>query len=78
MTYHTKGSVRGRCSHNHKTIGGALACLAKDQAGCASQGGYSDREVYDSDGNEIPTTTDDDGNLMVDPYPGDGEEDSIT
>lgn len=41
----TYGSVRGCCGHRHETRDGADKCLALDQAGCASQGGYSDREV---------------------------------
>ncbi len=51
------GSVRGRCSHNHRTLSGALRCMARDQSGCASQGGYSDRDVqaFDSQDNAIAT-----------------------
>lgn len=76
--YVTRGSVRGECGHHHRTISGALACLSRDQSGCHSQGGYSDRDVYDQDGTLIPTTTDDDGHLIVDEDPGYGEEDSLT
>lgn len=41
----TYGSVRGCCGHRHTTRSGADRCLARDQAGCESQGGYSDRSV---------------------------------
>ncbi len=44
--YGCEGDVRGRCPHNHRTLSGALRCLASDQSGCARQGGYSDRGVY--------------------------------
>lgn len=44
-TYHVWGSVRGGCGHNHRTIRGAVTCLLRDQRGCASQGGYSDRGI---------------------------------
>ena len=44
-TYTTFGSVRGGCGHRHKTLESARRCLDKDQSGCGSQGGYSDREV---------------------------------
>ena len=42
----TRGSVRGDCGHHHRTVAAAEACLEQDRRGCASQGGYSDREVY--------------------------------
>lgn len=42
--------VRGTCGHSHRTLVAAKRCLAKDQAGCESQGGYSDRLVRDQDG----------------------------
>lgn len=45
VTYITKGSVRGSCGHKHTTHSGAYACLKRDQEGCASQGGYSDRDL---------------------------------
>lgn len=45
--YVTSGSVRGDCPHKHRTEGGARECLMDDQAGCRSQGGYSDRSVYE-------------------------------
>lgn len=41
----TRGSVRGCCGHKHRTIEAALRCLKSDQSGCASQGGYSDRQL---------------------------------
>lgn len=43
--YTTKGNVRGECGHEHRTEAAAQACLERDQRGCASQGGYSDRVV---------------------------------
>lgn len=50
--YTTEGSVRGSCGHQHRTYGAAEKCIARDQAGCARQGGYSDRHVVavESDG----------------------------
>ena len=51
--YYTQGSVRGRCKHTHRTIGAALACIARDMSGCVSQGGYSDREVVRADGEDF-------------------------
>lgn len=39
------GSVRGCCGHAHRSIEAAEACIARDQRGCESQGGYSDRRV---------------------------------
>jgi hypothetical protein len=48
-TYSTYGSVRGCCGHRHNTIDAAEACLAKDQDGCRSQRGYSDRSVVEVD-----------------------------
>lgn len=44
-TYTTYGNVRGGCGHRHQTSEAAERCLARDQAGCRSQGGYSDRSV---------------------------------
>lgn len=43
--YTTQGSVRGSCGHVHRTERAAEACAARDERGCASQGGYSDRGV---------------------------------
>jgi hypothetical protein len=50
--YTTDGSVRGDCGHKHRTVEAARRCLDKDQRGCSSQGGYSDRRVVavDTDG----------------------------
>ena len=50
--FSTYGSVRGCCGHRHTTLSGAARCLARDRAGCASQGGYSDRSLVlvDADG----------------------------
>ena len=57
-TYTTRGSVRGSCGHNHRTIATACRCLKADQAGCRSQRGYSDRTIHavDSDGTECDST----------------------
>ena len=52
-TYTTKGSVRGCCGHQHRSIMTAVECAQRDQRGCHSQGGYSDREVVRSDGEEL-------------------------
>jgi hypothetical protein len=52
-TYTTTGSVRGCCGHKHREIGTALACIARDAAGCRSQGGYTDRHVVRTDGAEL-------------------------
>lgn len=46
-TYTTYGSVRGCCGHKHKTSEAAEKCLDRDQKGCRSQGGYSDRSVVE-------------------------------
>jgi len=43
--YVTEGPVRGRCPHVHRSIEAAHRCAMRDQAGCAAQGGYSDRGV---------------------------------
>ncbi len=46
MTRYTlTGSVRGNCGHRHTTLSGAARCACDDQAGCKSQGGYSDRRL---------------------------------
>jgi oxalate decarboxylase/phosphoglucose isomerase-like protein (cupin superfamily) len=69
-TYITRGSVRGQCSHKHRTVSGALKCLERDQSGCHEHGGYSDREVYevtDGEAKMLYTITDDDCHLVVDP-----------
>lgn len=51
--YTTTGSVRGCCGHKHRSIATAKRCIDKDQAGCATQGGYSDRHVVRHDGSEL-------------------------
>ena len=43
--YTTAGSVRGCCGHKHRTLETAEACRERDQQGCVSQGGYSDRLI---------------------------------
>lgn len=53
ITYTTKGSVRGCCGHKHQTINAAAKCLKADQSGCASQGGYSDRRIVRTDGEDM-------------------------
>ena len=53
-TYTTEGPIRGACPHRHRSLVAALKCLQRDQDGCASQGGYSDRELY-GDGRWLPT-----------------------
>ena len=45
MIYTTYGKTRGSCGHRHTTFGAAEACRARDQSGCAAQGGYSDRII---------------------------------
>lgn len=52
-TYTTTGSVRGNCGHKHRSIATAYACRRRDQAGCASQGGYTDRSVERTDGADL-------------------------
>ena len=51
--YTTRGSVRGCCGHNHKTIEAAAKCAKKDDAACKRQRGYSDRSVVRRDGEEL-------------------------
>jgi len=60
-TYTTKGAVRGCCGHAHRSLDTALRCLARDRAGCRSQGGYSDRSIEDSDGEAYVVCEGDDG-----------------
>jgi len=45
MIFTTYGSVRGCCGHRHDLLSDARACVAADGGVCASQGGYSDRDV---------------------------------
>ena len=52
-TYTTIGRVRGCCGHQHRSIEAAQRCVNRDQAGCAKQGGYSDRSVVKGDGSEL-------------------------
>jgi hypothetical protein len=52
-TYTTRGSVRGCCGHKHRSIETAQKCVMADEAGCRRQGGYSDRSVVRSDGEEM-------------------------
>lgn len=56
----TYGDIRGQCGHLHKSRKAAQDCADRDQRGCASQRGYSDRDVHavDADG----YLTYDDGN----------------
>jgi hypothetical protein len=63
MAYTTYGDIRGCCGHRHKTIETAETCLGRDQRGCASRRGYSDRSVvrigddgnlYDLSGEWVP------------------------
>lgn len=56
--YETYGSVRGCCGHRHRSLHTALSCLARDQSGCASQGGYSDRRVRRFGGQELTAEED--------------------
>ena len=48
-TYSCIGNVRGDCGHKHRTLSGARKCLERDQSGCESQGGYSDRYIIGTD-----------------------------
>jgi len=43
----TIGSVRGSCRHNHRTLNAAIDCCDRDSSACKSQGGYSDRRVFE-------------------------------
>lgn len=49
--YIVYGSVRGLVSE-HRKVEAALRSARRDQAGCASQGGYSDAYVYRWDASE--------------------------
>lgn len=42
--YTSYGNVRGCCGHRHRSREAAMGCIARDEAGCAKQGGYSDRK----------------------------------
>lgn len=50
--YTCKGSVRGRCGHQHRTVVSAALCLRKDRRECRALGGgsYSDRTVVETRG----------------------------
>lgn len=50
MAYTTWGSVRGCCGHEHGTFEEAATCRVADARGCKAQGGYSDRQVREVDG----------------------------
>ena len=41
------GSVRGWCSHRHRTPESAAECAKEDHHACSTQGGYSDRAVWE-------------------------------
>ena len=51
--YRCVGSVRGWCGVRHQGINAANRCRERDGDGCASQGGYSDRQVYLYQGDEL-------------------------
>lgn len=44
-------NVTGDCGHKHRTLNGALKCLRHHRSGCAAQGGYSDRSIFQVDEN---------------------------
>lgn len=50
--YTTRGPVRGSCGHKHRSIRTALRCAVRDQHGCNTQGGYSDRSIRAIEGGE--------------------------
>ena len=52
-TYTTRGSVRGECGHQHRSLRTAEKCRRRDADGCRSQGGYSDRRVCRGDGSPL-------------------------
>lgn len=57
--YTARGPVRGCCGHKHRSLEAALRCVNRDQSGCASQGGYSDRSVYAVEDGSVRDLTDD-------------------
>lgn len=65
MKYTCKGSVRGTCGHQHRTLRGAAECLLRDEKRCSRLGGgaYSDRDVVRQDGQPL---TDDERSAVVD------------
>ena len=47
--YATRGDVRGRCGHWHRTLRAAVQCLARDYRACRSEGRSSDRVIVARD-----------------------------
>lgn len=47
--YTCVGSVRGCCGEVHQSREAAERCIALDEEGCRSQGGYSDRRIIDGE-----------------------------
>lgn len=58
--YYAEGSVRGACGHRHRTIESVARCIARDQFGCADQGGFSDRYVRTNDWRQLDAQQRDD------------------
>ena len=52
-TYTARGRVRGSCGHKHRSIRTAAICVRRDYVGCERQGGYSDRTVVRTDGEDL-------------------------
>lgn len=49
MTHYTRiGDTRGECGVKHRTMLAAYECCRSDESGCGSQGGYSDRTIYEA------------------------------
>lgn len=49
MTHYTCiGDIRGECGIKHRTMRAAYECCRRDESGCGSQGGYSDRAIYEA------------------------------
>ena len=71
QTYICRGSVRGDCGHQHRTMTGAARCLRRDQSGCGSQGGYSDRRIVRGDGSAVDDVamTQPETRLRIEPEP---------
>ena len=46
--FRARGNIRGSCEHKHRTLKGAVRCMNRDSVICKSQGGYSDRNVYET------------------------------
>jgi len=61
MAYEVTGNVRGNCGHTHRSLKAAIACLVHDRSGCKAQGGYSDRRLYDENGDQLEIYRDADG-----------------